>query len=384
MEKSDGRIAQANGRLKLAKIGVKIERIGNRLYLQGTFPPKPNSTKTKPYQQRIALKLLANTEAVKQAEFEARKVGGLLVCKEFDWNLYLTFDTMTQSVGYWVKRFEEDYFSKRQRTPKTETTWSVEYQRVFNRFSPEEIMTPELLRNVILTTKPDTRTRRRFAITLGAIAKFAGLDCDFKDLKGNYSRKKASPRDLPNDETIARWFYRIKNPSWRWVYGILATYGLRPHEVFWIEPESLSTSGVVTITDGKTGARRVYPIFPEWVNEFHLTSPQPPLCTGKNNSELGHRVTVAFTREGVPFPPYALRHCWAIRSLAFGLDVSLAAQQMGHSVQVHTDIYHQWISDRYHQKAFEALLNRSDRPMPPSLLNEVAVSPQSSNGFRIP
>lgn len=369
MEQSDGRIAQANGRLKAAKIGVKIERIGNRLYLQGTFPPKPDSTKTKPYQQRIALKLLANAEAVKQAESEARKIGGLLACREFDWSCYLISEPMSQSISHWVNRFEEDYFSKRPRTPKTETTWAVEYERVFRQLPCEAILTPNLLRDIILGTKPDTRTRRRFCITLGAIAKFAGLDCDFKDLKGNYSPKKTTPRDLPDDETIARWFFKIKNPSWQWVYGMLATYGLRPHEVFWIEPESLLREGIVNVIDGKTGARRVYPIFPEWVDQFSLTHYQPPKCTGKNNSELGHRVAVAFTREGVPFPPYHLRHCWAVRALAFGLDVSLAAQQMGHSVQVHTEIYHQWINDRHHQKAFEILMNRSDRPMAPSIVD---------------
>ncbi|OIP78088.1 MAG: hypothetical protein AUK48_02410 [Oscillatoriales cyanobacterium CG2_30_44_21] len=41
----DGRIAQANGRLKSAKVGIAIARQGDRLYLRGTFPPKPDSDK---------------------------------------------------------------------------------------------------------------------------------------------------------------------------------------------------------------------------------------------------------------------------------------------------------------------------------------------------
>ncbi|MFW6359494.1 MAG: hypothetical protein ACOC0N_09850, partial [Chroococcales cyanobacterium] len=32
--------------------------------------------------------------------------------------------------------------------------------------------------------------------------------------------------------------------------------------------------------------------------------------------------------------------------MEFGLDLSLATQPMGHSVKVHTDIYHHWISER--------------------------------------
>ena len=89
-----------------------------------------------------------------------------------------------------------------------------------------------------------------------------------------------------------------------------------------------------------------------------------PKVTGKDNSALGMRMTQAFKRYGFS-KPYNLRHAWAIRTLGFGLDVSLGAAQMGHSVQVHTDIYHHWISDRHHQRAFEILMERPDRPLAP-------------------
>jgi hypothetical protein len=35
------------------------------------------------------------------------------------------------------------------------------------------------------------------------------------------------------------------------------------------------------------------------------------------------------------------------------LDISLAARQMGHSVQVHTNIYQRWIDEDVHQKVFD-------------------------------
>jgi hypothetical protein len=38
----------------------------------------------------------------------------------------------------------------------------------------------------------------------------------------------------------------------------------------------------------------------------------------------------------------------------------------GWDVSVHTDVYHHWISQDVHQRAFDALLSRSDRPRPPS------------------
>lgn len=56
-----------------------------------------------------------------------------------------------------------------------------------------------------------------------------------------------------------------------------------------------------------------------------------------------------------------------VRSLAYGIDISLAAKQMGHSLQVHSNLYHSWINDQAHHRAFEAALMKSDRPLPPTL-----------------
>jgi integrase len=123
----------------------------------------------------------------------------------------------------------------------------------------------------------------------------------------------------------------------------------------------------VTVTEGKTGRRRVWPCYPEWAEQFGIREMKLPAVTGRNNSELGERAARYFKRAGLPFVLYDLRHCWAVRTLEFGLDLSLASQQMGHSAQVHTDTYHAWISERHHQRAYEAIMMRSDRPQPPSV-----------------
>ncbi len=145
---------------------------------------------------------------------------------------------------------------------------------------------------------------------------------------------------------------------------MLATYGLRPHEAFNL---SIDDMPIATVLDGKTGARQVWACFPEWVEQFDLLNGMRPTAAAKNNTYLGAKVNKFFKRVGIPFQPYDLRHAWAIRTLEFGLDISLAAQQMGHSVQVHSTTYHQWITHRHHQRAYEALMMRSDRPKPPSI-----------------
>jgi integrase len=358
----DGRIAQANGRLKAAKVGIAITRQGDRLYLRGTFPPKPDSDKKAPYQQRLALSIHANPLGLKNAEAEARKVGALLDCKEFSWLPYLGDRQIAQNCGEWVERFEKDYFSKRDKNPKTLTTWRKNYYEVLKRLPPDAPLTVEILKETIFRIDPDTRSRQIYCMVANALSKFADLNFDFSIYAGKHSPLKVSPRDLPTDEQIQQTYYKISNPAWQWVYGMLATYGLRPHEVFNLNLDDLP---ILTITDGKTGARRVWACYPEWVDLFQLKSVALPQVTGKSNADLGAKVSKAFKRYSIPFKPYDLRHCWAVRSLEFGLDISLAAQQMGHSAKVHSDLYHHWISDRHHQKAYDLLMQRADRPKPP-------------------
>jgi hypothetical protein len=67
-------IAEANARLKSLKITI-VQR-GDRLSLQATLPPKPNSDKDKWYQQRISLELRANIDGIRFAEAKARKSVG--------------------------------------------------------------------------------------------------------------------------------------------------------------------------------------------------------------------------------------------------------------------------------------------------------------------
>lgn len=366
----DQRIKEANGRLKSNYCGLKIEQIGGRLYIRGTLPPKRDSGKGKAYQQRISA-ANANRDGVKIAERLAKKISVQLDAKTFDW---ADFDENTQTtniknIGDWISEFEHDYFSRKQRTFKTETTWRVEYHTVFKNLPTDSELTYEALKTVVLRhSNPDTRTRKRYCQTLNLLAKFAGLNCDFSALAGTYNANSRKPRDLPTDHEIQNFYWQIKSESWQWVYGMLATYGLRNHEVFFIDLDSLGSHDLsIKITQGKTGARKIWPFHPEWVIMFNLASPKcPNINLDRPNAAIGNIVTRHFRRdEKMPFKVYDLRHAWAVRSLAYGIDISLAAKQMGHSLQVHSNLYHSWINDQAHHRAFEAALMKSDRPLPP-------------------
>ena len=281
-----------------------------------------------------------------------------------------------KAIATWIEEFEADYFTRRARTPKSETTWLIDYLRIFNKLPQHQPLTPDTLVNLATTTNPDTRSRKRYCIALGALARFAGLTVvELKSYAGKYSPKTVTPRELPDDSTIVCWYNRISADDWRWAYGMLATYGLRPHELFHLDLQRLKTGDVaLQVTGGKTGSRLVFPLYPEWFDQFGLADVALPRCTGSTNSDLGNRVTRAFNRLEIPFAAYNLRHAWAVRSLEFGLDLSLAAQQMGHSIKVHTETYHAWISERQHRRAFERLTQRTDRPRPPIEMESNGIS----------
>lgn len=375
---SGDQIKEINQRLTDALMGVRIERINNKLYLRATLPPKPNSDKSKPYQQRIALGVNASKKGIKRAEAEAYKLAGLLACKDFSWEIYLKDSYDSPPVRYvkdLIEAFETFYFETRQRNGKSETTWKVEYLRIFKRLPQDELLSKEALLQVVRGTQPDTRSRKRVCMSLQALAEFARLDINLGPYKGKYSPKKATPRDLPDDLLIAKTYYEIKDEAWRWVFGMLATYGLRNHEVFRLDIRAIAKGDYIVNVgeNSKTGSRRVWPCYPEWFEQFNLQEVKLPQCnTDRPNADVGHVVTVWFKRH-IPFAAYNLRHCWAVRTLEFGLDISLAAQQMGHSNQVHSELYHHWISERHHQRAFELMMLRAERPQPPTVLGHKPV-----------
>ncbi|MBD0269227.1 MAG: integrase, partial [Cyanobacteria bacterium Co-bin8] len=106
----DERIAQANKRLKAARVGVSIERRGGTLWLRGTLPPKPGSGKTEPFRQKHALGVKASPAGLQHAEGQARLMGAELQLGKFDWSNWLETQPQveTGTVGDWIANYEQD------------------------------------------------------------------------------------------------------------------------------------------------------------------------------------------------------------------------------------------------------------------------------------
>lgn len=99
-----------------------------------------------------------------------------------------------------------------------------------------EPLTAWVLRKTIADTAPNSRTRKRTVTTCTRLGKFAGLqDCDFVKLGGSYGIKSAKERTLPSDKDIEYWYGKITGERDRWVLGMMASFGVRPHEIFRID-----------------------------------------------------------------------------------------------------------------------------------------------------
>jgi integrase len=364
----DVKVRDANDKLKAGNVRARIQRIGDKLYLQATLPPKPGSVAEPDHQQRIALGIAASPAGVELAVKQAKKVSALLDCREFDWTPYLSPQHKPpETVGEWVKRFEQEF-----RESVSETTWKTDYREVLIKLDESKPLTIDLLEREILRTEPNSRSRKRYAQTLGKLAKFADLEVDFARLKGSYSASAVDPRSLPSDEQIAEWFHKITNPQWRYVYGLIATFGLRPHEPFFLDVADIAGGGeTVSIMKGlertrKHKQRQIWALYREWVDEFGLRCGELPSIKGQTHSDYGDRVSQYFHRNAkLPFNAYDLRHCWAVRRILFGYPDALSAEQMGHTLAVHSQTYQAWLTSRTHQAVEDRVMRMGDRPVAP-------------------
>jgi hypothetical protein len=301
-------IAEANARLKSLKITI-VQR-GDRLSLQATLPPKPDSDKDKCYQQRISLELRANIDGIRFAEAKAREISGLLLASAFDWEPYIRCvqveEACIRTWGEVVAKFSDWYKTKHDLKDKT---WKNSYHEYLRRIPADATVSAESLLKIVQDIAPTAKRSRELAIlSLSTLAKFADLQVDFEPYKVRRSLQDKKPRIIPTDEVILASVSLLKNPQWQCAYKLLACYGLRPHELHYLDLSEFPP--VLKITDGKTGSRRIYPIPQDWLEIFGLDASAIALPEVK---DFGEQMSRNFAAAKVPFVPYDLRHAYAIR-----------------------------------------------------------------------
>jgi integrase len=375
------RLLQVNQRLKLAQMGFQIECRGQKLSLRGTLPPRPGSPRLRSHQQRLSLNFPATPAGLKQAEQEVKIIAAQLIQNSFDWAQYLPVTgggrLSQMNLAEKLRAFEQHFFeaSEEEESASAKTTWEKAYAPYLRKLetiaqSHSQLSLAEAIYATVQATDRHSRSRQVCCTALVALAEFLKVELpkDMKELWGKYSPNHTQMRSLPTDEQIVEVFHQIKNPAWQFVYGIMATYGLRNHEVFFCDYSALAhgSNMIEVLNTTKTGNHEVWAFYPEWVERFELRQGKlPDVGTDLSKTTLqrvGQLVTNQFRRYKIPFSPYDLRHAWAVRTIHFGLPDTVAARMMGHSVAIHTRTYHRWITRRDQQMAVEAALrNREER-----------------------
>ncbi|MEY2976361.1 MAG: hypothetical protein RLZZ435_498 [Cyanobacteriota bacterium] len=270
---------------------------------------------------------------------------------QFSWDDYLTPKGERQELAEAIELFYQDYIIK----GGNQENWKRRYLPTLNKLSS---LTPSELIRVVSSTSPDSRNRQIYYDVVNKLAKFLRVSVDLESLRGNYT---PTPRNIPSDEEIAQGYDLIPNPSWKWVYGMMSTYGLRNHEVFRID--SYSYPRISLRENTKTGKRDCYPCLESWIDLWNLTQINlPSVNLEQSNRSIGERVARQFKRYGLPFSPYNLRHAYAIRTIREGWPHVLAARSMGHSLATHNRQYHRWITSQQDQEIYEQIMKQKSNP----------------------
>ncbi|AFY58703.1 phage integrase family protein [Rivularia sp. PCC 7116] len=385
--KFEQELLKVNHRLKSSKTKVSLQAKKGGIQLRATLPLKPNDTHKQgrdKKQYTISLGIPASFDGLKTAEEEGYELGKLIARQTFTWtDKYLGKQAQRKNnitFDEFYEQFEKRYFETRKRTIKSENTFNTQLRNLRYYFSGKEVITIANLREKIKII--DSSVNRMSAISLANIlCKMLNIEANFSDLKVSYKPKK---RNIPNDEQISNSISLFKNhylsiskmsPSYRdnWriyqtIYALLAIYGLRPREIVnnpnldWLMSHENKHNTFKVHESNKTGYREVFPFVAEWIEIFDLKNIENIeklkkfSSSWKTASQLKDRVaTIAnnFRYAQVKFTPYDLRHACAIRAHLQGIPIKAAANNLGHSVQMHTKVYQQWFSLENTRKAFE-------------------------------
>lgn len=320
-----------NRRLKAGRHRCQIEQRRAALYLRATLPDREDPAQRR--QQRIPLALPALLTSLPEAERLAMELGHQLREGSFHWAGW-THESQPESVTL-------DQFLQRATTLHTgaASTWRAQWLPALRKLPISGEITPAVLRKTIEGMRPCSASRRDQGCVLAQIAGTFGWNADIlRQAAKGYSARQLSPRDIPEDDEIEAIYDRLRAPHWKWAWGMLATFGLRPHELASLQ--WLESSWVQVAASTKTGSRRVTACPSAWIERFSLrNTPRPNQPAGA----LAGALSDYLRSRGVRLPAYNLRHAYALRLMENGVPPELGARLMGHSLVMHEVTYKRWL-----------------------------------------
>jgi integrase len=265
-----------------------------------------------------------------------------------------------------------------------------------------------ILRQTIERSSPNSSARNYLLNGLKNFCDYFSLNQFFKIIEQYKKNNKPKHRckHIPDDLEIEYLYFNgfkpkiyakksllERYPQWQFLYGLLAVYGLRVHELWnianWDTPVTVKKGDwiVVEITesddssddiseqyggnnfivpaildsqneqkilcvkhDTKTGYRMALPLFPNgenWLEKFNLIQPlnlpyypDPFKPTGKcKRPYCSMAVSRWFRLHKYGFTPHALRHAYNHRGHSQGINPTILSQSLGHSLMMNGSTY---------------------------------------------
>jgi integrase len=370
-------LTRQNAALKLKGHGVSLDVAGHRLRLRATMPPKPaDPPGGEPKQRRISTGLSYPDQAA-EALVLAERLGNALErhrvgVEPFDWNPWLPSgkvrgiravgsQTSAGVSGIAALRQTRNWWDKqRVRGASAEDSWKVDYQDPLAPLMEISELTHDHLLALVGSTTPGSRTRRRISQAAATVARALAwpdsLVTELRDLGKGYSASRSQvPRELPTNDAIVDLIDQL-SVAWQWPVAVTAVYGCRPHEALLYS--EIQESGLLRVSDGKTGARQSLALPVEWIERWDLkTKRLPAFNPERTHRQVGSLMGQALRRAGASFKAYDLRHAWAVRAIHTPeISPSLAAKSMGHSLAIHSSVYQRWF-DAYQMEVVQIRLS---------------------------
>ena len=207
---------------------LKIEKRGEKLNIRGSLPSKTNEHNF--IVQRISLGIKADFTGLEEAKKKLQLITLQLELNQFNWINWVKNPVKKETKDEFkfltrLSEFEEFFFKENKNeylTSTRKTTWRSSYKPYLKRMiSVHNESDIKDLDNIFLRTlktyKEGSRSRKQCATSLSVLAKYLEhkLPENWKLIAKGYGLKKASFRELPNDEMIENLWYKIPNESWR-------------------------------------------------------------------------------------------------------------------------------------------------------------------------
>ena len=326
---------------------VNVHR--SRLYLLANLPLKDGSPGLK--RQRIPLYLDDTPINQRLARKQLRVLEKQLEGGSFDWSYWQPEHLQAQGIT-WNEGIRRLHHKKVVLGRTGESTWKINYMGRLRQIPGSAPITSRSIEQALLKYERSQCSYKELYYLLKHIAELAAVP--FPAVPVPTYDQRGIP-DVPSDDEILSWIEAADEPT-AWYFGMMATYGLRPHEIEttrFVDGDRLEVA-----EETKTGARIVIPLPAAWVERFALTQ----VRRRQGTSDLARHLWRETRKLGLSWKPYALRHAYAARLWRLGgseLDLFTAARLMGHSIERHVKTYRSHIDPNTIAVAAEEAIARN-------------------------